>query len=540
MYLRSNHKTLGAGNFHSAVGNKLIRGDLVQQALRQGLAPKKGLSAFVFKYDKSLEKPLAVGIIGTGTQGLRLLAAVNPAYIAVKSIADVRPSNVAKALDALKSVYKDKAWKTPDEVKKDVKVYDAFGKLIDAAKADGLEAVVIALPSHLHAAASLAAMKAGLHVLVETPMALSVADAKEMARTAKEKKLCLAVGQQRRYSLVYDNALEMVRKSLLEDVHYIRAQWHVPKPEKKAADKVAKKGDAKGPEKVDAPRIDWWRDVPDEDKAIKAADFNYDSLEQLVHWQFVEKLSGGLVLELGSQLFDASSMVLAASPNRDPARTFPLSVAGSGSQLSRNNRGDIDDHVHCVFEYTEKDYVDFGPPKSRKKIGMQFDFIFGNEFDGYGETVLGRKGSLVLENEQRGMLWHMSDTDKSIRVVKKEDKKKAKDAKDSKDVKDAKDGPVVPAIELPDDGKADAEAMALGELALHGIDAGYAAELEHWAVCCRKPSEENKPRGDAAAGLTTVVLAVAASKAIKLGTRIDFKKEWFDVESKETPDDLKT
>ncbi len=68
--------------------------------------------------------------------------------------------------------------------------------------------MIIALPSHLHAAAALAALDAGLHVFVETPMALSVADAKKVARKAAEKNLILAVGQQRRYNWIYDHALE--------------------------------------------------------------------------------------------------------------------------------------------------------------------------------------------------------------------------------------------------------------------------------------------------------------------------------------------
>ena len=95
--------------------------------------------------------------------------------------------------------------------------------------------MIIALPSHLHAAAALAALDAGLHVFVETPMALSVADAKKVARKAAEKNLILAVGQQRRYNWIYDHALEMVRLDLLDDVHYIRSQWHLLKPEKKPA-----------------------------------------------------------------------------------------------------------------------------------------------------------------------------------------------------------------------------------------------------------------------------------------------------------------
>ncbi len=221
-------------------------------------------------------------------------------------------------------------------------------------------------------------------------------------------------------------------------------------------------------------------------------------------------------------------MFVAATPNRDPQRPYPLSVAGSGSQILRDAAGDIDDHVHCVFEYAIQGYVDDKeiPPKARKKIALQFDLIIGNEFDGYGETVLGRQGSLVLENEQKAMLFHTSDVDKILRIVEKKDA--GKDAKG------------VPAIEVPKDGKADEESQALGRLALQGADAGFATELEHWAFCCKPPAEGKaslaKPRCDAEAGLYATVLTVAAAKAVKLETRVDFKNEWFDVKSDETPD----
>ena len=74
---------------------------------------------------------------------------------------------------------------TEHEARRHVKVYGPYKELIDHAKADGIEAVIIALPLHLHAPAAIAAMKAGLHVITEKLMAHSVGDCKEMARTAE-------------------------------------------------------------------------------------------------------------------------------------------------------------------------------------------------------------------------------------------------------------------------------------------------------------------------------------------------------------------
>jgi len=520
MYLRASDKVTGVANFHRAVGSKLISRSLITKALHDGLAPRHGLEAVHFKYAKRLEKPLVVGVLGSGQQGLRLMAAVNPAFLTVKAIADLRPTNRIRAAAAVKGA----------------RVYNSYEELIKAAKADGLEAVIIALPSHLHAPAALAAFEAGLHVFVETPMALTVADAKKIARTAEAKALCLAVGQQRRYNWIYDHALEMVRADLLDQVHYIRSQWHVAKPEKKTGDEDAGGAESvKSDDVAKSSKIDWWQEVPKQERDLEFA--GYASPEELVRWHLYEKYSGGLLAELGSQLFDAAVLFVRTSPNHNTQRPYPISVAGSASQVLRDAVGDIDDHVHCVFEYAIEGYVDAKeiPPKARKKIALQFDMILGSDFDGYGETVLGRKGSLVLESEQKAMLFHMADVDKNLRIVpKKAGEKPAGEKKDSNGA---------PEIDVPKDGKTDDESEALGRLALLGADAGFATELEHWAFCCKpagdkKYSDENKPLCDAGAGLYNTVLTVAAAKALMSETRVDFKNEWFDVKSDETPDDL--
>ncbi len=312
-------------------------------------------------------------------------------------------------------------------------------------------------------------------------------------------------------------------------MHYIRSQWHVPKPEKKASLPADWPPPLAQTPRCPANRIDWWQDVPKEEAGLNFA--GYGSPLELVRWQLYEKYSGGLLTELGCQLFDAAAMFVATMPNRDPQRPYPLSVAGSGSQILHAVEGDIDDHVHCVFEYAIQGYVDDKdiPPKARKKIALQFDVILGNEFDGYGETILGRQGSLVLENERKAMLFRAANVNKALHVVQG----KAGKEKDA--------GSVLP-IELSKDGKADEESQAYGLMALQGADAGFAAELEHWAACCKPPAEKAnlalKPRCDAEAGLYTTVLTVAAVNAVKSETRVDFKPEWFDVKSDETPDSL--
>ena len=45
-------------------------------------------------------------------------------------------------------------------------------------------------------------------------------------KDAKGNPIVMAVGHQRHYSILYDNAVEQIRQGLIGDIHHIRAQWH--------------------------------------------------------------------------------------------------------------------------------------------------------------------------------------------------------------------------------------------------------------------------------------------------------------------------
>ena len=67
---------------------------------------------------------------------------------------------------------------------------------LDAFLDGPLDAVIIASPNHLHAEQAIAALRRGLHVLVEKPMALNVDDAERMLREAETAGRVLAVGHE--------------------------------------------------------------------------------------------------------------------------------------------------------------------------------------------------------------------------------------------------------------------------------------------------------------------------------------------------------
>merc|ERR1712151_391108 len=69
-------------------------------------------------------------------------------------------------------------------------------------------------------------MKAGKHVLTEKLMAFDVGVCKDMSRVSQNEDLLLATGHQRHYSVLYDNAVNLIQWGLLGEIHHIRAQWH--------------------------------------------------------------------------------------------------------------------------------------------------------------------------------------------------------------------------------------------------------------------------------------------------------------------------
>lgn len=82
-----------------------------------------------------------------------------------------------------------------------------------------VEAVDVCLPTDLHAAASLAALRAGKHVIVEKPMALDGATADEMVTEARKSGRILMAAQVLRFFPDYLVASRKVRSQELGRIH---------------------------------------------------------------------------------------------------------------------------------------------------------------------------------------------------------------------------------------------------------------------------------------------------------------------------------
>lgn len=83
--------------------------------------------------------------------------------------------------------------------------------LAESLKQPGVEAVILATPTQMHARQAIQCMRAGKHVQVEIPMADSLADAREIAGVQKETGLVAMAGHTRRFNPSH----QWVRKKIL-------------------------------------------------------------------------------------------------------------------------------------------------------------------------------------------------------------------------------------------------------------------------------------------------------------------------------------
>ena len=98
---------------------------------------------------------------------------------------------------------------------KGAKFYADFREMIDS---EDLDAVTVSTPDHVHAHASVMAMRKGLAVYCQKPISHSIWEARLMARVASETKVATQMGNQAHAGEPIRRAVEMVRAGVIGDV----------------------------------------------------------------------------------------------------------------------------------------------------------------------------------------------------------------------------------------------------------------------------------------------------------------------------------
>lgn len=155
-----------------------------------------------------MTRHLRIGYIGTGV-------------IAEKQITLLKEANVPGASVTAATDINAERLKAFGERHGIVKLYSDWNEMLE--KAD-IDAVAVCTPNNSHRDPTIAALRAGKHVLLEKPMSITSAEAEEMVAEAKKADRLLMMAFQFRFSPEAQMLRRYVEDGTFGDIVYVRAQ----------------------------------------------------------------------------------------------------------------------------------------------------------------------------------------------------------------------------------------------------------------------------------------------------------------------------
>jgi len=107
------------------------------------------------------------------------------------------------------------------------RVYDDFETMAkaEAKRPDGIEAVAIVTPNHMHAGPAYAFLKAGIHVICDKPLTTSLTEARKLKAAADKSGLIFAVTHNYTGYPLVRRAREMVAAGELGEIRLIQVEY---------------------------------------------------------------------------------------------------------------------------------------------------------------------------------------------------------------------------------------------------------------------------------------------------------------------------
>ncbi|MGF1635195.1 MAG: Gfo/Idh/MocA family protein [Phycisphaerae bacterium] len=153
------------------------------------------------------EKKLRVGVIGTGIGKHHMRQYAKCERAELVAMCDADEKRLAEANDEFKLEH----------------TFTDAQKMFESGLID---AVSVGTPNASHAPLTIAALKAGVHVLCEKPMAMNTGEALEMIRTAKQTGRKLGIHFNHRMNPQVHAMRRYVEAGELGDVYFARTFWH--------------------------------------------------------------------------------------------------------------------------------------------------------------------------------------------------------------------------------------------------------------------------------------------------------------------------
>lgn len=289
---------------------------------------------------RAAEPVIRVGVIGCGGRGIG--AAMNlleaSPVVHVVALADVFEDRIKTGREHLAS----RGERSSVAEHRCFTGFDAYEKLLR----EPVDLVVLATPPHFRPMHFEAAVNAGVHVFMEKPVAVDAPGVRrvlEAAQQAKDAKLSIVAGTQRRYERVYLEALQRVRDGQIGEIVGASCYWNMG-----------------GLWKADR-RPEW-------------SDMEW----QLRNWLYFTWLSGDHIVEQHVHNLDVINWFL----NDTPAHC--LGMGGRQVRIS-SEYGHIYDHFAIEYEYQSG--------VSMTSFCRQIDGCDGR----VQERIRGTKGTLVIQ-----------------------------------------------------------------------------------------------------------------------------------------------
>ncbi len=299
--------------------------------------------------EEKIEHSVSVALVGYGQRGEELLCALTHIPgVRIAAVADIWPWRREQALNRMRAL------RLP------LRAYETLDNLL-VAESDAVDAVIVATPDWQHANHVTAGLRAGKHVYCEGELADSVGKARDLVRFARETKLLVQGGHQRRSNPRYVHAFETVGQKVkaLGRVTHAYAQWHRSMSPFYAV-----------PQRLSI--------------STRVLEANgYASMEQFLNWEWFRRYSEGPVASLAGQKIDLLRWFWRAEP-------VSVSAVGGNDCYGREN----EDAQMALFTFVNAD----GEPV-RAYVQVLNTVSLGGSF----EQFMGENAVLTMsENEARG------------------------------------------------------------------------------------------------------------------------------------------
>lgn len=107
------------------------------------------------------------------------------------------------------------------------RAYEDYARMAqaEAARPDGIEVVAITTPNHLHAPVARAFLEAGIHVICDKPLALTLAEGEALARLARQQRRLFALTHTYSGYPMVRHARELVAAGELGELRYVQVEY---------------------------------------------------------------------------------------------------------------------------------------------------------------------------------------------------------------------------------------------------------------------------------------------------------------------------